>query len=112
MTNREFLTSVINAGISTEMTEYATAAIEKLDASNARKAEKNAEKRAAEAPLYEALTAALTAEPQTASELATVIEVSTQKCSAMMRKLVEQGVATKTEVKVEKGRKAMGYSIA
>ena len=112
MTQREFFANVIGAAISEEMTAYATAAIEKLDASNARKAEKNAEKRAAEAPLYEALTAALTDEPQTASELAMVIEVSTQKCSAMMRKLVEQGVAVKTDVKVEKGRTAKGYTKA
>lgn len=113
MTNRDFYTAVINAAINDELTTFATEAIEKLDKTNARKAEKLAEKRAEEAPLYDALVAVLTSEPQTASDLATQVEgiASVQKASSMLRKLVEQGRATSTDVKV-KGRKAKGYFVA
>lgn len=113
MTNREFYNAVINASINDEMTTFATEAIAKLDKSNAAKAAKLAEKREAEAPIYEALTACLTEDPQTATDLAAQVEeiTSTQKCSAMLRKLVEQGVATKCDLKVN-GRVAKGYAKA
>ena len=111
MTNREFYNAVINASVNDELTAFAQTAIEKLDASNARKAEKLAEKRAEEAPLYEALVAVLTADPQTASDLAGQVEgiTSVQKASSMLRKLVEAGKATSVDLKV-KGRKAKGYA--
>lgn len=112
MTNREFYTAIVNANLNDELTTFAQTAIEKLDATNARKAEKLAEKRAEEAPLYEALVAVLTSEPQTASDLAAQVEgiTSVQKASSMLRKLVESGKATSTDLKV-KGRKAKGYAI-
>lgn len=112
MTNREFYNAVINASVNDELTAFATAAIEKLDASNARKAEKLAEKRAEEQPLYDALVAVLTSDPQTASDLAAQVEgiTSVQKASSMLRKLVEAGQATSIDLKV-KGRKAKGYAI-
>lgn len=113
MTNREFYTAIVNANVNDELTAFAQTAIEKLDATNARKAEKLAEKRAEEAPLYEALVAVLTADPQTASDLAAQVEgiTSVQKASSMLRKLVEAGKVTSVDLKV-KGRKAKGYAIA
>ena len=113
MTNREFYTAVINANVNAELTEFAQAAIEKLDTANAKKAEKLAAKRAEEQPIYDALTAVLTDEPQTASDLAGLVEgiSSVQKASSMLRKLVDLGVAVSTDVKV-KGRTAKGYTKA
>ena len=113
MTQREFYTAVINASVNDELTTFATAAIEKLDATNARKAEKLAEKRAEEAPLYDALFAVLTSDPQTASDLASQVEgiASVQKASSMLRKLVEAGKVSSTDLKI-KGRKAKGYFVA
>lgn len=113
MTNREFYTAVINANVNADLTEFAQAAIEKLDASNAKKAEKLAEKRAEEQPIYDALAAVLTDEPQTASDLAAQIpEISSvQKASSMLRKLVDLGIAVSTDLKV-KGRTVKGYAKA
>lgn len=114
MTNRDFYTAVINAAINDELTNFATEAIEKLDKANARKAEKLAEKRAEEQPLYDALVACLTETPQTASDLAGLVEgiTSTQKASSMLRKLVELGSATATDIKVKGGRAVKGYAKA
>lgn len=113
MTNREFYTAVINANVNAELNEFAQTAIEKLDAANAKKAEKLAEKRAEEQPIYDALAACLTEEPQTASDLAAQVpEISSvQKASSMLRKLVDLGVAVSTDLKV-KGRTAKGYAKA
>lgn len=113
MTQREFLTKVIAGTVTDAEIEFAKASIEKLDKSNAAKAAKLAEKRAAEAPIYEALVACLTEDPQTASDLAAQVEeiTSTQKASAMLRKLVEAGTAVATDLKVN-GRTAKGYAKA
>lgn len=113
MTNREFYTAVINANVSDELNEFAQTAIEKLDTANAQKAKKLAAKRAEEQPIYDALAAVLTDEPQTASDLAAQVpEISSvQKASSMLRKLVDLGVAVSTDLKV-KGRTAKGYAKA
>lgn len=113
MTNREFYTAVINANVNAELTEFAQTAIEKLDTANAKKATKLAKKRAEEQPIYDALAAVLTDEPQTASDLAAQVpEISSvQKASSMLRKLVDLGVAVSTDLKV-KGRTAKGYAKA
>ena len=111
MTNRDFYNAVITAAINDELTTFATEAIEKLDKANARKAEKLAEKRAEEQPLYDALAACLTNEAQTASDLAGQVEgiTSTQKASSMLRKLVDLGIASATDLKVKGGRAVKGY---
>ncbi len=113
MTNREAYTAVINGTINDEAIDHFKTAIEKLDAANAKKAEKLAEKRAEEQPIYDALVAVLTEDPQTASDLAAQVEgiSSVQKASSMLRKLVDLGIATSTDVKV-KGRTAKGYAKA
>ena len=113
MTNREFYTSVIEANVNEDLTAFATEAIAKLDKSNAQKAAKIAEKREAEQPLYDELFACLTEDPQTASDLAAQVEgiASTQKASAMLRKLVEAGKVVKTDIKVG-SKSAKGYALA
>lgn len=113
MTQREFLTKVIEGTVTEAEVEFAKASIEKLDKSNAAKAAKLAEKRAAEAPIYETLVACLTDDPQTASDLAAQVEeiTSTQEVLARLCKLVEAGAAVTTDLEVN-GRTAKGYAKA
>lgn len=112
MTNREFFVAVVNANISDELTAHAQAAIEKLDkALDARKNKPN-KKDEENAPVLEALTNALTSEKQTAPDLAAAVGVSTQKASALLRKLVDAGVAVAEDVNVPKKGKMKGYALA
>jgi len=118
MTNREFYTAVINANINDELTEYATAEIEKLDATNAKRrekaAEKSAEKNAEKAPIREALYNALTGEAQTATMLieATGLDIKPQSIPSLMKPFVEAGTVLKVDVKVKGKGTQRGYVLA
>lgn len=103
MTQREFLTKVIEGTVTEAEVEFAKASIEKLDKSNAAKAAK----------LAETLVACLTDDPQTASDLAAQVEeiTSTQEVLARLCKLVEAGAAVTTDLEVN-GRTAKGYAKA
>lgn len=113
MTEREFYNAVLEtAGITDEMTEYATGAIAKLDATNAKKAEAVAAKRAANEPLLAAICDHLTKNgATTAPDIAEIIGVSTQKASALLRSLAAAERVTSEDVK-GKGRSIVKqYSI-
>lgn len=112
MTNREFLTAVSTNAITEDVIAHAAAQIEKLDAANEKRKNKPSKTAEANAPIVEALTAALTADPQTAADLAVVVGISTQKASSLLRQIVASGVATATDIKVPKKGTCKGYSLA
>ena len=107
MTNREFYTAVIEANVNEDLTAYATAAIEKLDATNAKRvvknAEKAAEKEAERAPIREAIVAVMTDEPKTATTLIAEagVEIKPQAMPSLLKALVEAGTIEKVDVKVQ-----------
>lgn len=112
MTNREFYTAVIEANVNAEVTEFATAAIAKLDAENAKRREKTAAKAAEIQPtldhIYENI---LTEDPITASDVAAALEgVSVQKATYFLKTLVAQERATQTEVSIKGKGKVKGYA--
>ena len=112
MTNREFYTTIANdETIAQELRDYAAAAIVKMD--NANEARKNKPSKTAveNAPIIEALTNALTSDPQTAADLAAVVGISTQKASSLLRQIVASGVAVSTDIKVPKKGTCKGYSL-
>ena len=116
MTNREFYTAIANANINEELTAYAVAAIEKLDATNEKrkaKAAEGASKKAEEnAPIKAAIRAALTNEAQTAPQIAVIVGVTHNKVTPLAKQLVAEGVAEQVEIKVP-GKGAMkGYLLA
>lgn len=113
MTKREFLTKVTEGVVTEDVIEFAKNEIAKLDAENAKAAEKRAAKKAENAPLVEALQAILTDEPITASQIAEQVDGinNSSKATVIAKILVESGVATVSEVKV-KGRTVKGYSKA
>ena len=113
MTNREFFTAIANAeNISAELVEFATNAIAKMDATNEARKNKPSKTAIENAPVIEALTNALTADPQTAADLGAAVGISTQKASSLLRQIVAAGVAVATDIKVPKRGTCKGYSLA
>ena len=112
MTNREFLTAVSTNAITEDVIAHAAAQIEKLDAANEKRKNKPSKTAEANAPILENITGILTAEPQTATDIAGLVGISTQKASALLRQLVASGVAVQSEVKVPKRGTVKAYALA
>ena len=113
MTNREFFTAISNIDtLPAELVEFATNAIAKMDATNEQRKNKPSKTAIANAPVIEALTNALTSDPQTAADLAVAVGVSTQKASSLLRQIVASGVAVSTDIKVPSKGTCKGYSLA
>lgn len=114
MTNREFLTAIsTNESVPTEVAEYATAALAKMDAANEKRKNTPSKKAVENAPLIEKiLNEVLTTEAKTASDVAAEIEVSTQKASALLRQIVAEGKAIVEDVKVPKKGVQKAYRLA
>jgi hypothetical protein len=106
MTNRDFYNAVIDANINEEMTQFATDAIAKLDARNAKRASKPSKTQIANEPIVKAIASVLTDEPMLASKIAELCEISTQKASALVKKV--EGVQS-TDVKVKGKGTQKGY---
>ena len=106
MTQRDFYTAVVNANLNDEMTTFATEAIAKLDARNAKRAEKPSKTQIANEPIIKAISEVLTSEPMLASKIAELCEISTQKASALVKKV--EGVQS-IDVKVKGKGTQKGY---
>ena len=106
MTQRDFYTAVINANLNEEMTSFATEAIAKLDARNAKRAERPSKTQIANAPIIEAISRVLTDEPMLASKIAELCGISTAKASALAKKV--EGVKV-VDVKVKGKGTQKGY---
>ena len=106
MTQRDFYTAVVNANLNEEMTTFATEAIAKLDARNAKRAEKPSKTQIANEPIIKAISEVLTSEPMLASKIAELCEISTQKASALVKKV--EGVQS-VDVKVKGKGTQKGY---
>ena len=109
MTNREFYTAVINANLNEEMTSFATEAIAKLDERNVKRASKPSAKQKENEPIVKAISEVLTSEPMLASKIAELCEISTQKASALVKKV--EGVQS-VDVKVKGKGTQKGYFLA
>lgn len=111
MTTREFLNSIINAEISDEITAQAQDMLTKLDARNAKRASTPSKTAVANEPIKASIVAILGNEPKTAAEIGAALELTTQKASALLRQLAEDGKVTVTEVKVKGKGKCKGYTV-
>ena len=109
MTNRDFYNAVINANINEEMTSFATEAIAKLDARNAKRASKPSAKQRENEPIIKAISEILTDEPMLASKIAELCGISVNKASALAKKV--EGVQS-VEVKVKGKGTQKGYFLA
>lgn len=116
MTNREFLTAIANSTVlPTDLTEFATEQIAKMDARNeARKASSKPSKTAiANEPIKASIMAFLSqqSEPVIACTVAEGVGISTAKASSLLRQLVESGKVVKSEVKIPKKGKTAAYAV-
>ena len=109
MTNREFYNAVINGTITEEMVTFATESIEKLDIRNAKRSERETKTQKENKPIIEKIASVLTSEPMLASEIASACEISTQKASALAKKV--EGVSV-CDVKVKGKGTQKGYFFA
>ena len=114
MTNREFFTNIANGTITELEIEHAKTALEKLDATNAKRKEKAAEgksKKALEnAPLADEAFVILGSETKTASDIATAMSISSPKATALLKMLVADGRATVEDIKVPGKGTVKGYT--
>ena len=109
MTNREFYTTVIASVDNEELKAFATEAIAKLDERNAKRASKPSAKQKENEPIVKAISEILTSEPMLASKIAELCEISTQKASALVKKV--EGVQS-VDVKVKGKGTQKGYFLA
>lgn len=113
MTNREFYTLIANnENLQAEIVVFAQNAIEKLDARNRNRSSKPSKTAIANEPIKMRIREYLTDKTGTASEIAVALEITTQKASALCRQLVEDGILTKSEVKIPKKGVQKAYTLA
>jgi predicted HTH transcriptional regulator len=111
-TSRDFFNAIINGTISEVEAEYAKSAIEKLDAKNANRSSKPSKKAIENEPIKASILEMLMekTEPITAMDIATALEISTQKASALCTQLANEGKVEKTEIKVKGKGAVKGYT--
>ena len=109
MTNREMFMAIVNGQVNAEVVAKAQEELDKLDARNAKRREKPSKKAQENAVYVKAIAEVLTKEPQTASEIAEKVEISTSKASALLSRM--DGVAV-TELKIKGKGKRNGYALA
>ena len=112
MTNREFFTAIVNSEVSDELKAFATEAIEKLDVRNAKRASKPSKKSLENEPIKASIKDFLESGSHLASEIASSLEISVNKASALCRQMVADGVLTVEDVKVKGKGTQKSYSLA
>jgi len=113
MTNREFFKAIINSEVSEELKAHAQAEIEKLDSKNEKR--KNTQtKTQKENEVIKDQIVALVEEngAMVASVIATKLNISTQKASALCKQLVEEKELVVTDIKVKNKGTLKQYALA
>lgn len=112
MTKREFYTAIKNGEIDEQVKLFASEELEKMDAVNEKRRNTLSKKAKENEPLLQQITdEILTEEPKTATDVAAALEVSVQKASGLLRRLVEEGKAAKVDVKIKGKGTQKGYTI-
>ena len=114
MTNREFYTAIVNGTINEEVITHASEAIAKLDKRNAKRASKPSKKSLENVPIRAHIAGYLEENggSHVASEIASALNLSTQKVSALCRQMVTDGVLTVGDVKVKGKGTQKSYALA
>jgi len=113
MTNREFYTAIVNGTINEEVISHASNAIAKLDERNAKRASKPSKKSLENEPIKESIANLLVdGNARLASEIASALELSVSKVSALCRQMVADEVLHVEDVKVKGKGTQKSYSIA
>ena len=112
MTKRDFYVSVANGTVNEEVMAKANELIEKMDVENEKRKNRVSKKALENEPVKEAICGVLGNEPKTATVIGEEVGISTQKASALLRQLVNDGKAEKTDVKVTGKGVQKGYTLA
>ena len=111
ITNREGFTAVINGNITEAVKEWAQENLDKLDARNdKRKNTMSKTQKENEGTMTEILKV-LADDAAVASEIGTILGISTQKASALCRLLVSEGKVEAKEIKVKNKGSVKQYSL-
>lgn len=109
MTKREFYEAVMALeNVDAELALFAENEINKMNERNAKRKSTPSKTAIANEPIKAQIVEVLTETPQSASEIAEKVGISTQKSSSLLRQI--DGL-TVSELKV-KGRKVKGYALA
>ena len=111
MTKREFYAAIVNGTVSEDIVSFAAQEIAKMDAANDKRRNTVTKKQLENEGVKTEILAHLGAEAKTATVVGEEMEISTQKASALLRQLVNEGKATATEVVVKGKGKQKGYII-
>ena len=116
MTIREFYTAISNGEMNDELMAKATELIEKMNETNAKRAQKVLEKKQAaedeKAPIREALLNVMSDEGMTAAQLieAAGLDIKVASVPSLLKPFVLDGTVEKVDVKVEGKKSAQrGY---
>ena len=108
MTKREFYEAVMALeNVDAELVLFAENEINKMNERNAKRKSTPSKTAVANEPIKAQIVEILTETPQSASEIAEKVGISTQKCSALLRQI--EGL-TVTEIKVKGKGKVKGYA--
>lgn len=114
MTKREFMEAIVNFAadgkIDEDFGEFAREEIEKLDAALMKRKEKTSAKQAENVLLMDKICEIIDDEPMTATVIGEMLEVSTQKASSLLRRMVEERRLEKIDVKIPKKGLQKGYT--
>ena len=113
MTYREYFKNVISANISDEMNDASAEFLAKLDAKNEKRKSATSKEKVESASRRESVLNFLRENEGvfTRDAIAAGCGISVGQVSGACKALVDGGLITKTEVKIDKSRK-IGYSIA
>ena len=112
MTYRDFYNAVLTSTDNDELKAFATEAIAKLDARNAKRSSKPSKKSLENAPIKDSIAEFLADGSHLASEIASGLNLSVSKVSALCRQMVGDGVLTVEDVKVKGKGTQKSYSLA
>lgn len=112
MTEREFLTSILAVeGIATDLVDYATEGLAKLDARNDKRKNTKTKAQIENEGIMASILEVLATAPMVASEIASAVGISTQKASALCKLLVDGGKVTVADVKVKNKGTVKQYTL-
>ncbi len=119
MTSRDFFTAIAsNEAVATDLRDYATEQIAKLDAKNAKRSSKPSKTQVANEPIKEAIVAYLTEKgtAETAPDIAVALSteeapLTHNKIGSLCRQLVAEGVLSQGETKIPKRGTLKTYAV-
>ena len=111
MTKREFYVAIANGEMNDEIKATAAEYIAKMDEANEKRKNTLSKKQEENEAIKTEILEHLDTEPKTATTIGELMGISTQKASALLRQLVNDGKATATEVKIPKKGTQKAYIV-